>query len=61
MTLEGVPGLGDGDVEDVGGEGGDEMVGFDSEALGEGVYALGVGGFGDGVAEELVGYVLHSE
>jgi hypothetical protein len=56
-----VPGLGDGDVEDVGGEGGDEMVGFDSEALGEGVYALGVGGFGDGVAEELVGYVLHSE
>ena len=61
MALEGVPGLGDGDVEDVGGEGGDEVVGFDAEALGEGVYSLGVGGFGDGVAEELVGYVLHSE
>ena len=61
MALEGVPGLGDGDVEDVRGEGGDEVVGFDAEALGEGVYSLGVGGFGDGVAEKLVGYVLHSE
>jgi len=55
-----VPGGGDGDVEDVVAEGGYECVGFDAETLGEGVDALGVGCFGDAIAEELVGDVLHA-
>jgi hypothetical protein len=36
-------------------------MGFDSEALGEGVDGLCVGGFGGGVAEELSGDILHSK